>query len=131
MSKTINNNYFESLTWDDIVWSETYEKVRRIQKRIYKASSLNDKGKVSFLQKLLLRSPHARLIAVQTVTTLNKGKTTPGIDGIIATSSEVKLNMARNLQINGKTNSVKRVWIPKSGKSEKRPLGIPTIQDRA
>jgi retron-type reverse transcriptase len=26
---------------------------------------------------------------------------------------------------------VKRVWIPKPGKSEKRPLGIPTIRDRA
>lgn len=39
--------------------------------------------------------------------------------------------MANNLEINGKSNNIKRIWIPKPGKVEKRPLGIPTIQDRA
>jgi len=138
MSKTINK-YFDGLTWNDIVWSDSYDIVRRIQKRIYKASRLNEKGKVRFLQKLVLGSPHAKLIAVQTVTTLNlvpvakqlaqtcallrwhiKGKKT---DGLTATSSEEKLKMAKTLQLNGKANFVRKV--------EKRPLGIPTIQDRA
>jgi len=30
-----------------------------------------------------------------------------------------------------RSRPIKRVWIPKPGKSEKRPLGIPTIKDRA
>lgn len=129
MSKSFN--YFEGLTWDNVVWSTSYEKVRSIQKRIFKASLARDTKRVWFLQKLLLRNPHAKLIAVQTVTTLNKGKNTAGIDGYIATTPKEKLLLAKRLQINGKANLVKRTWIPKPGKTEKRPLGIPTIQDRA
>eukprot|EP00879_Flechtneria_rotunda_P000003 GHRR01000003.1.p1 GENE.GHRR01000003.1~~GHRR01000003.1.p1 ORF type:complete len:543 (+),score=-119.74 GHRR01000003.1:611-2239(+) len=129
MSKTIN--HFNGLTWDDIVWSNSYKKVRCIQKRIFKASRLGDMKRMWFLQKLLLRNPHAKLIAVHTVTTLNKGRKIAGIDKQIVISSDDKLKLAQNLRLNGKANLVRRVWIPKPGKTEKRPLGIPTIQDRA
>jgi RNA-directed DNA polymerase len=129
MSKS--HDYFRDLAWDKIVWSNSHSRVRRIQKRIYKASRIGDKGKMTFMQKMLLRSPHAKLIAVQSVTTLNKGKKTPGIDGLKATSGEQKLALAKSLSLNGKANPVKRIWIPKPGKTEKRPLGIPTIRDRA
>ena len=81
-----------------------------------------------FLQKLLLRNPHAKLVAVHTVTTLNKGKRTAGRTKK-ETSPEEKLLLAKNLRLNGKANKIQRVWIPKPGKTEKRPLGIPTIQD--
>lgn len=84
-----------------------------------------------FLQKCLLRSPDAKLIAVQRVTTLNKGKKTAGVDKIVITTAEQKLALAKTLQLNGKANLVRRVWVPKPGKTEKRPLGIPTIRDRA
>nr|ACI31231.1 reverse transcriptase [Volvox carteri]ACY05996.1 putative reverse-transcriptase protein [Volvox carteri f. nagariensis] len=124
-------DYFEGLTWDKVIWSTSYEKVRSIQKRIFKASLAGDTKRVWFLQKLLLRNPHAKLIAVQIVTTLNKGKNTAGIDGYKATTSEEKLLLAKKLQINGKANLVRRTWIPKPGKTEKQPLGIYTIQDRA
>ena len=129
MSKTIN--YFNGLTWDDIVWSHSYEKVRCIQKRIFKASRSGDIKRMWFLQKLLLRNPHAKLIAVHIVTTLNKGSKTAGIDKQKVISSDDKLKLAQNLRLNGQANLVRRVWIPKPGKTEKRPLGIPTIQDRA
>jgi group II intron reverse transcriptase/maturase len=133
MSKSFKKSfdYFEGLTWDKVVWNTSYNKVRRIQKRIFKASLLGDTKRVWFLQKLILRNPHAKLIAVHQVTTLNRGKLTAGIDGYTATSAKEKLELAKNLQINGKSNMVRRVWIPKPGKIEKRPLGIPTIQDRA
>jgi RNA-directed DNA polymerase len=124
-------NYFDSLTWDNIIWSDSYNKIRRIQRRIFKASLSGDKGRVWFLQKMILTNPHSKLIAVQQVTTLNKGKETPGIDGVTATTSEEKFKLAETLQINGKANLVRRVWISKPNKIEKRPLGIPTIQDRA
>lgn len=129
MSETFN--YFNGLTWDKIIWSDSYQRVRRIQKRIYKASISGDKKRVWFLQKLLIKNPHAKLISVHTVTTLNKGRKTAGIDKQKSTTAEEKLMLAKNLRLNGKANLVKRVWIPKPGKTEQRPLGIPTIQDRA
>nr|ALO20915.1 HNH endonuclease [Microglena monadina] len=130
MSKTINN-YFNGLTWNTIIWSDSYEKVRRIQKRIFKASRSGDTKRMWFLQKLILRNPHAKLIAVQTVTTLNKDKKIADIDKQIITSSEDKLKLAQNLTINDKADLIQRVWIPKPGKKKKRPLGIPTIHNRA
>lgn len=129
MSKTIN--YFSGLTWDDILWSYSYEKVRCIQKRIFKASRSGDIKRMWFLQKLLLRNPHAKLIAVHIVTTLNKCRKTAGIDKQKVISSDDKLKLAKNLRLNGKANLVKRVLISKPRKKEKQPLGIPTIQDRA
>jgi len=68
---------------------------------------------------MLIQSPHAKLVAVQQVTTLNKGRSTPGIDSYIAISASQKMKMARNLNINGKANTIKRAWIPKPGKIEK------------
>lgn len=130
MRKSIKG-YFEGLSWDKIEWSQSYTKIRRIQRRIYKASRLCEKKKVWFLQKQILTSPHAKLIAVQITTTLNKGRNTPGVDGYLPTSPKEKLKMAQTLEINGKSNTIKRGWIPKPGKKEKRPLGIPTIHDRA
>lgn len=123
--------YIGQLSWDQIKWYKHYKEVRRIQRRIYKASQLRKTKRIHFLQKQLITSPHAKLIAVQKSTTLNKGKSTPGIDGYIATTAKQKIQMANNLEINGKSNNIKRIWIPKPGKVEKRPLGIPTIQDRA
>ena len=129
MSKSFN--YFDGLTWDKVSWVSSYKHVHRIQRRIFRASRSDDIYIVRFLQKLLLKNPHAKLIAVHQVTTLNKGKSTEGIDGYQATTPGAKLQMARNLYINGKANLVRRVWIPKPGKTEKRALGIPTIQDKA
>ena len=125
------SQFYNELTWNKIDWGNSYNIVRRSQRRIFKASKLGDKRKVRQLQQRLIRSNHAKLIAVQQVTTLNKGKNTPGVDGFVPTNSSMKLTLAKNLHLNGKAALVKRVWIPKPGKSEKRPLGIPTIQDRA
>jgi len=125
------SKFYSELTWNEINWGDSYNKVRRSQRRIFKASQLGDKRKVRYLQQRLIRSPYAKAIAVQQVTTLNKGKNTPGVDGFVATTPRMKMTLAKNLRLNGKASFVKRVWIPKPGKTEKRPLGIPTIQDRA
>lgn len=118
-------------TWNEIDWGNSYNIVRRSQRRIFKASKLGDKRTVRQLQQRLIRSKHAKLIAVQQVTTLNKGKKTAGVDGFVPTTPKMKLTLANNLYLNGKASPIKRVWIPKPGKTEKRPLGIPTIKDRA
>jgi RNA-directed DNA polymerase len=125
------SKFFSELTWNDIKWENSYSIVRRSQRRIFKASQLGDQRKMRYLQQRLIRSPHAKVIAVQQVTTLNKGKKTPGVDGFIPTTPSMKLTLAKNLHLNGKACPVKRVWIPKPGTTDKRPLGIPTIQDRA
>jgi RNA-directed DNA polymerase len=69
-------NYFDGLTWDQVVWSTSYEKVRRMQRRIFKASRLGETKRMWFLQKLLLRSPHAKLVAVHMVTTTKPQEST-------------------------------------------------------
>jgi RNA-directed DNA polymerase len=125
------STFFKELTWDKIKWGNSYKEVRRYQRRIFKASKTGDKQLTWHLQQRLVRNPHAKLIAVHKVTTLNKGKKTAGIDGFIPTTPKKKLVLAKNLHLNGKAMPIKRTWIPKPGKNEKRPLGIPTIQDRA
>ena len=65
----------------------------------------------------------------------NKGSRTPGVDGkVINDCLNMKydelLEYIRKKLYDYKPDMVRRVWIPKPGKSEKRPLGIPTISDR-
>jgi group II intron reverse transcriptase/maturase len=63
----------------------------------------------------------------------NKGSLTPGVD--VDTMQGFGLEKAK-LIVNKlkegtfKPNPVRRVWIPKPGKVQKRPLGIPTAEDR-
>lgn len=130
MSNT-HQRYLEGLTWDNVEWHKSYKHVRSIQKRIFKSSQNGDTGQMRFLQKLLLKNPHAKLIAVHQVTTLNKGKQTPGVEKVRIITGKERMELARSICLNGKAAKVKRIWIPKSGKLEKRPLGIPTIRDRA
>nr|QKN19282.1 group II intron reverse transcriptase/maturase [Eudorina cylindrica] len=131
MSKFISNN----LAWNSIRWADVKRRVRRVQRRIYKAKKLGQTSRVHWLQKLLINSIDAKLFAVQLVTTLNKGKRTAGVDGIPkkgkSLTDEQKMALAKSLRLDGKANHIRRVWIPKPGKIEKRPLGIPTIKDRA
>lgn len=125
------SKFFTELTWNKIKWGDSYNNVRRLQRRIFKASQNGDIKTVKQLQQRIIRSSHAKLIAVHQVTTLNKGKKTPGVDGFVPTTPRMKLTLASTLHLNGKASLVKRVWIPKPGRTEKRPLGISIIQDRA
>ena len=42
-----------------------------------------------------------------------------------------RLDLALDLTLDAKPEPVRRVWIPKPGTDEHRPLGIPTLPDRA
>ena len=117
--------------WKDINWSLTDKRILRYQTRIYKAAKEGNISKVKCLQKRLLKSLDAKLIAVRRVTTLNKGKTTPGIDGQIYVTDIEKIKLVKQLRLDGKALPIRRAYIPKPGKIEKRPLGIPTVGDRA
>jgi RNA-directed DNA polymerase len=117
--------------WDEINWRKLERSVFKLQKRIYQASKSGDWKRVKRLQKLLLSSRSAKLLAVRRVTQINKGKKTAGIDGVKSLSPTQRLKLANELNLSGKSKPVRRVWIPKPGKTEKRPLGIPTMTDRA
>ena len=122
----------KSNKWSDVDWNLVERKVYKLQKRIYKASQNGDVKKVRQLQKTLMRSWSAKLLAVRRVTQDNKGKKTAGIDGVKSIHTYKRFDLAKNLKLTGKAKPTRRVWIPKPNKKdEKRPLGIPTIADRA
>jgi RNA-directed DNA polymerase len=117
-------------TWGKIDWINARREVRRLQIRIAKAVLENRWNKVKTLQHLLTRSFHAKLLAVKRVTS-NKGKKTPGVDGILWKTAKVRWRAACSLRRRGyKPQPLRRIYIPKKN-GRKRPLSIPTMFDRA
>jgi RNA-directed DNA polymerase len=129
----------KSSPWTLLPWKKFRAEVLRYQRRIYKFSiTTNDekqniinRAKVVRLQARLLNSQAAKFLAVRKVTTDNKGRKTPGVDKVVATTPNQKFTLANQLRLDGSASPIRRVWIDKPGKTEKRPLGIPTIRDRA
>lgn len=116
--------------WKSIDWAIVHRKVKRLQMRIAKAVRENDWGKVRSLQRILTRSMAAKLWAVRRVVT-NRGKRTPGVDGVIWTTPQQKLQAARSLGRRGyRPQPLRRISIPKKN-GKRRPLSIPTMRDRA
>ena len=68
--------------WNTINWAKVQRKVFKLQKRIFQAVKSGNKVKAKKLQKLLLKSHYAKLLAIRKVTQDNQGKKTAGIDGI-------------------------------------------------
>ena len=117
--------------WSTIPWRKLERYIFRLQKRIYKAKQRGDTRAVRGLKRVLKRSKAAKTLAVRQVTQDNRGKRTAGIDGVKNLNPVERLAMASKLTLEGKATPVRRIWIPKPGKDEKRPLGIPTMMDRA
>jgi RNA-directed DNA polymerase len=122
--------------WSELPWRKLEKYVYRVQKRIYRASQRGNGRQVEKLQKLLLKSEAARLLAVRRVTQDNQGKKTAGVDGVKSVPPKERFLMMKDLHTKRwndrkKPQPVRRVWIPKPGKDEKRPLGIPTMMERA
>jgi RNA-directed DNA polymerase len=78
-----------------------------------------------------MRSWSAKCLSVRRVTQDNQGKKTAGVDGIKSLTPVQRLKLVKNLKLSRKAKPTRRVWIPKPGTEEKRPLGIPTMSDRA
>ncbi|MEO1375857.1 MAG: group II intron reverse transcriptase/maturase [Cyanobacteria bacterium J06635_10] len=126
--------------WNKIPWRKLERKLFKLQKRIYQASQRGDVKTVHKLQRLLASSWSAKCIAVRKVSQDNQGKKTPGIDGVKSLSTAARLNLVKIIKFGHKATPTRRVWIPKPETVDseawhesaiKRPLGIPTIYDRA
>ncbi|WP_264328085.1 group II intron reverse transcriptase/maturase [Romeriopsis navalis] len=119
------------MEWRLLDWKKIQTTVFKLQRRIYQASLSGRVRQVHRLQKTLLRSHYAKLLAVRRVTQDNRGKKTAGVDGIKTLTPSQRLVLTRKLKVSSKASPTRRVWISKPGTTEKRPLGIPTLEDRA
>jgi RNA-directed DNA polymerase len=118
--------------WDELPWKTFERNVFRLQKRIYRAARRVDFKCVRNLQRLLLRSYSARCLAVRRVTQDNRGKRTAGVDGVANLSPPQRIHYVELLrQLIQPILPIRRVYIDKKNGQEKRPLGIPTMFDRA
>src|SRR4028118_466964 len=117
--------------WRSINWRKLERRVYKLQKRIYRASQRGNLKALRKLQKMLMKSWSARALAVRRVTQDNQGKKTAGVDGLKSLTPKQRLDLVNKLRLGTKASPTRRVWIPKPGTEEKRPLGIPTMKDRA
>src|SRR6202451_4527503 len=119
-----------SSVWDAVDWRTIEDNVRRLQARIVKAVQQKKWNKVKALQHLLTHSASGKLLAVRRVT-VNDGRKTPGVDGELWDTPHKKLQSVISLTARGyRPMPLRRIYIPKAN-GKLRPLGIPTMRDRA
>src|SRR5213592_1566358 len=116
--------------WHSIPWKKVWRTVRRLQVRIVKAVAEGRWNKVKALVYLLTHSFSGRALAILRVIS-NSGAKTPGVDGVVWNTPEAKSDAFNALRRHGyQPQPLRRVCIPKSN-GRPRPLGIPTVADRA
>lgn len=122
----------DTYSWKALNWHDMESSVRRLQMRIAKAVQERRHNKAKALQWLLTHSFQAKLLATKRVTQ-NRGSKTAGVDGKICRTPKQKMQLARSLQRHSyKAQPLRRIYIPKKNSAtERRPLSIPTIGDRA
>lgn len=116
--------------WRKVPWNKFDSQIRKIQERIYDASVRNDLKTVRTLQKVLVGLTPAKFIAVRRINQDNRGKRTAGVDEIVSLTATQCIDLVNELKIDGKADSIRRVFIPRPD-GRQRPLGIPTMKDRA
>lgn len=118
------------IKWHEIHWKKCQKNVQRLQARIVEATKVGRWNKVKSLQRILTRSFSAKALATKRVTS-SKGKHTPGVDGQVWLTAPEKSEGIKTLRLRGyQPDPLRRIYIPKLN-GQKRPLGIPTIRDRA
>jgi RNA-directed DNA polymerase len=133
LQSMIGHSLTTSESWRRLPWKQFQKTLFRLQKRVYKAVREGDKRKARLLQKLILKSQAAKLLAIRQVTQLNAGKKTAGIDGKKSLTFEERFTLAVELTkylTNWKHQRLRQIPIPKKD-GTMRILKVPTIADRA
>ena len=120
--------------WKSISWDSVTKHIFDLQEQIFRV--IRDKGdyrRARTLENLVLKSKSTLLFSIKKITEINKGRNTPGVDGMLIQSDAMRMALFYKLysqNVNDfKASPVRRTFIPKKN-GKKRPLGIPTIIDR-
>lgn len=120
----------QQTSWDSINWLKCELAIKKLQARIVKAQKEGRHGRVKALQWTLTHSFYAKALAVRRVTS-NSGSKTAGVDLVTWEDSETKFQAIGTLKRRGyQPQPLRRIHIKKSN-GKLRPLGIPTMKDRA
>lgn len=130
INKLVSAPFPRPNSWHEINWDRVNRSVKMMQNRIAKACKSGEWRRVRRLQRSLTRSPAARYLAIRRATE-NQGNKTAGVDGRRWTTPAEKWKAAQVLKRRGyRALPLRRVFIPKPN-GKQRPLGIPTMADRA
>ena len=101
--------------WQAIAWQHVYRTVKNLRPRIFRASRDGDLKNVRSLQRLMLRSRANIFESVRRVTQVHHGKSTPGLDHVVVTTSAERGTLCRQLSAldRQRVHPVRRVDIPK------------------
>lgn len=126
--------FFILNTWNFLSWEKCYKNVYRIQIRVLKSILLKDTRSALKMQKLLIKSHSARLLAIRFVTQIGLKKKISGVDGKLSLTYAERVSMNEFLfynSFNWRPQKMKRmIFNTKNDVLETIILDIPTISDR-
>ena len=121
----------EELTrlWEEVDWYATQQTLLQMQQKLSKAAYAKDGDRIAALQKRIVRSDAAKLLAVRHVAETSSG---PGIDGVKWTTSADKQRASMSLTSKDyKAQPCRHIVIQSKNSTKERHVSIPTMYDRA